>query len=169
MTRITVRESGILMSFDQADVFIPEKTDSYIRFNHFGIKICDIIWLYETPTAKEILLVEIKSSIPRNSLDRCDYFETIKQKMNDSLLWYFAVLTNKIDANKIGVNLHKLSILKKPVKFVLIIPEMPAKHLSEARDMLQQFLRPIAVMFQASVLVLNKTIAKRAGFSVLER
>jgi hypothetical protein len=156
-------ESGVLFGdFKQDDVFEIEKSPAVARL---GDGICKVEFICKQNQAERIVFLEAKSSYPRKA---DDFFKQITAKMLHSLTVWVAAVTGRHPEIKhaIGVNLQRTTMLKKPIHFILVIPDMPSEHCAIASDKFRQYMsvdRRLWNIKDSDIYVLNRQRAKRLG------
>ena len=125
-----------------------------------GVKDCDFIMYKDN----QLLFLEAKTSAPR---DLKEYIEEITQKFRDSLLIYIAVIFNRknTQSNIISNELSKKHLLKKPIKFILVIKNITKQHVIPIKDKLnielRQFNRTFSI--EENIIVINEVQARSKG------
>ncbi len=161
---ISINESGITFGdFLDDDVFEIEKVLTGIDF---GKGIYKVEFIFHNPSGNgKILLVEAKSSIPRESKE---FFAEIRLKMIHSLtLWFTAVCGRHENITSfLPESLKNSSQLILPIHMCLVIPEVPDNMLPQFTDKFRACLsveRKIWAIKYSDIMVLNKDKARKYG------
>jgi hypothetical protein len=166
---LQILESGVMFGdFEQDDVFEIEKSPAVARL---GDGICKVEFICNQNQAKRIVFLEAKSSYPRKA---DDFFKEIKAKMLHSLTIWVASVTGRHPDIKdgIGVNLQRTTALKKPIHFILVIPDMPSEHCGVASDKFRQYMsveRRLWNIKDRDIRVLNRQKAEQIGLVSSDR
>ncbi len=162
---IEIRESGMVFGqFEEVDVFLHEQALKQIRF---GDHVKMVEFFVRTGSGKKaaVALVEARSSIPR----ACeDFLEEIRQKINYSLIVWFAALVGRhpIVLPLIPPNLGRVEHLKLPIKCYLVIPGVPDAQLQPFTDKLRKAMvaeRRLWPINYEHIHVLNEVKATNIG------
>lgn len=162
MTKVTVNESGVIFGeFLNHDIFEVEKVLTDLNYGD-GINKVEFI-LKQKRSKPMILLVEAKSSIPRDS---SIFFEEIKSKMIHSLTIWFSAICGRHSSlqSSLSKNLKNIENLKLPIKMILVIPTVPDELLEQISQKFKKSLeieRKIWDIDYSHVVVLNESRAKK--------
>jgi len=160
---VQIEESGLLFGdFEAEDLFQIEKSTAV---SNLGDGICKVEFVYHQEQTKRIVFLEAKSSYPRQA---DDFFKEIKAKMLHSLAVWFTAVVGRHTAIKpeMGTNLQKTALLKKPIHFVLVVPNMPSEHCIGATDKFRQCFsleRRLWNIKDSDIRVINTEKAKKFG------
>lgn len=167
---VKIQESGVLFGdFELDDLFQIEKSTAV---DSLGECICKVEFVFHQELAKRVVFLEAKSSYPRKA---DDFFQEIKSKMLHSLTIWFAAVAGRHTNIKpeMGIALQKSTMLKKPIHFVLVVPDMPSEHCIGATDKFRQCLnleRRLWNIQDNHILALNTEKAKKFGLiSTIDR
>jgi len=157
-------ESGMNFCFEENYYYSIEEEGFYDRItSKYGAKVCDFIVLRE----EKLLLIEAKSSAPKNSKELNRYVSDIYQKYIDSLIIYIAAIHNRKNtrSDSLATEMKKTSNLKKEIMLVLIINGFPKAYLQDIKNIFDQFFRKLNYIFSISGFILmNDQQARSRGF-----
>lgn len=118
---VTFEESGMVFSFEDADIFRIEKSE---RFNTIsGAKPCECVVYHNN----QVVLIEAKSSSPRLEGDGSGNERLVKfvgeiaEKFHDSLTYYHAAHQKRQQPDMLPANLQSVALDRHDYVFCLII------------------------------------------------
>jgi hypothetical protein len=158
-----IEESGLLFGdFELDDLFQIEKS---ISVDSLGDGIRKVEFIIHQDQTKRVVFLEAKKSYPRKA---DEFLQECKAKMLHSLTIWFAAVVGRYPGIKteMGANLQKAAMLKIPIHFVLVVPNMPSEHCIGATDKFRQCLnleRRLWNIQDNHIRVLNTEKAKKYG------
>ena len=162
MGKVTITESGVTFGeFEHDNVFQIEKILTDLHYGD-GINKVEFILKHKSNNPS-VLLVEAKSSIPRES---DGFFEEIKLKMIHSLSIWFSTICGRHTSLKSSLvrNLKNTEDLALPIKLILVIPKLPDQLLEQISQKFKKSMeveRKIWNIDYAHILVLNESRARK--------
>ncbi|MEM7129400.1 MAG: hypothetical protein AAF702_23915 [Chloroflexota bacterium] len=159
-------ESGLRFTLEQNKTFLPEQEPFYKSLSaKVSIKICDIVYLNPT---NELLLIELKSSSPRESQE---FVQEIKQKFVDTLLLYIGTVFNRKNTPSASLppTLNEPSSLQKKIRLVLIVKGHKRAWLPPLHDSLRKECRALEKLFSLEeTQVYNQQLASQKLGLIIE-
>lgn len=157
-------ESGMRFQFNEKYYYSIEEDSFYNKItSKHQAKICDFI----TIKNNELLLIEAKSSAPKNKEELTVYSNEIYKKFYDSLIIYIGVINDRKNtlSTTIGREMKDYKHIKKGIKLILIINNIPKNAIIEIKNVFEKVFRKLKYLFSIeSIIVINDQQAKSKGF-----
>ncbi len=159
---VTFKESGMIFSFEESDIFYIEKSERFSTIE--GAKPCECVVLH----GGKVSLIEAKSSTPRpeNVEQFLTFVGEIAQKFNDSYTYYNAAHQKRQQPDEVSHNQQSIPLARQNYEFCLIINGHPREWLSPVLDQLKKTMKKSLKLWgfdDACVKVLNEQGALSKG------
>jgi hypothetical protein len=164
--KVKIQESGVVFGdFDTRDVFTIEQALIAHRISEKGVKTVEFILLQTHSGNQVVSFVEAKSSVPRQT---ASFFADIQLKIQHSLItWFCAVTGRNAQLSKaLPTHLSHVKALSLPLRFILVIPELPDAIIPQMNDAFRKVLKLDCQLWgveHSAVFVLNQSRATKLG------
>lgn len=164
---VIIHESGLNFGpYAEDDLFQIENWVRHHELDSKGISSVEfILHLHRQDKSPQIMLVEAKSSIPK---DTKTFFADIQRKFTDSLSLWVGLLHQRfsVGTESLGGRLATAEAFTLPINLILVIPDMPDEYVQPANDAFRQFMKRTRVLWgleYTSATVLNERLARTQG------
>ena len=155
-------ESGTTFRFDDADVYLIEKSAAFNRIN--GAKPCECV----AAVNGKVVFVEAKLSSPSpvSKENFGEFTEEITRKFQDSLTFFNSVQQKRQGQEALPDGLKGATLKDTDYEFVLIVKGHPRNWLQPLLDQIKKCMKRSLKLWginDASVKVMNEVIARDRG------
>lgn len=163
---VVINESGMAFgAFAIEDIFCIEQSQAVAALGD-GIKKVEFIFSQDN---QRLILLEAKTSFPREAEALACFWQEIKQKMLHSLTVFVAAGVGRHSPVKseLSPKLKALATLRRRVEFVLVVPNMPKEHCLIASDQFRRLMsveRRLWNIRDIDIKVINQAIATANGW-----
>lgn len=170
MEEVYINESNMRFGpFKTDELFEIEKSDI---LQNLGQGIKTVEFLIKREIYDGLLLIEAKSTCPNiNNREVSpitkekfeEYYSSITQKFEDSLLVIIALLSKRIpdSNNEMGFCISQLNLSTVEIKFILVIKTAEVDWLPAVKAELEERIRSYISIWKIKVEVLNEELARR--------
>lgn len=140
-------ESGIKFVFDEELVFLLEKQPFYVKMQN--VRACDFITLQKREAGSRLLLIEAKSSAPKQEEPLEKYLQEVYEKFWHSLLLYIGALYYRFSETpeNIPKEISNKDNLGRKIACVLVVRQHKREWLPLLQEALRKRTKPLLTAF----------------------